>query len=77
MRLSISVKVFGVWGGSKDSISHGGGVVDLLLSCSIRDGVINSTLSKRFLVMLHFAVIAIFFYLWILCNLVSRKWVLL
>ena len=47
MRLSISVKVFGVWGGNKDSISHGGGVVDLLLSCSIRDGVINSTLSKR------------------------------
>ena len=48
MRLSISVKVFKVWGGSKDNISHESGVVvDLQLSRSNRDGVINSTLSKR------------------------------
>ena len=48
MRLSISVKVFGVWGGSNDTISDGcGGVVDLQLSRSFRGGVINSTLSKR------------------------------
>ena len=48
VRLSISVKVFGVWGGSKDTISHECGVVvGLQLSRSFRGSVINSTLSKR------------------------------
>ena len=48
VRLSISVKVFGVWGGINDTISHECWVVvGLQLSRSFRGSVINSTLSKR------------------------------